>query len=90
MHESDEICTKLLPDVVVSDPGSESVETVVAGPSSSSSLLNIDEDNEVEGSFSESSLKRKRSGSDIVDQEGSYPTTLGVFLFLSLKCCLFF
>ena len=88
MHESDGICTKLLPDVVVSDPGSESVETV-AGPSSSSSLLNIDEDNEVERSFPASSLKRKRSGSDIVDQEGSYPTTLGVFLFLSLKCCLF-
>ena len=79
MQESDVICSKLLPEVVVSDPGSESVE-LVAGPSSSS--LNIDEDNEVEGSSSTRPLKRKRSGSDIVDQDGSYATTLGVFLFL--------
>jgi hypothetical protein len=38
----------------------------------------MDEDNAAGGSIS--LLKRKRSGSDIVAQVGSYPTTLGVFL----------
>lgn len=61
-------------DVVVS--GSEEP---VAGPSSSS--LNTDEDNDTGGSLSTSLLKRKRSSSDIVTQDGSYAMTLGVFLF---------
>jgi hypothetical protein len=61
-------------DIVVSG----SVEHVA---DSSSSSLSMDEDNETGGSLSTSLLKRKRSGSDIVTQEGSYATT-GVFLFL--------
>jgi hypothetical protein len=62
-------------DIVLSD----SVEPV-AGTSSSS--LNTDEDNEAGGSLSTSLLKRKRSGSYIASQDGSYLTTLGVSLFL--------
>jgi hypothetical protein len=61
-------------DVVASG----SVEPV-SGPSSSS--LDMDEDNEAGGSLSTSLLKRKRSGSDIVAQDGNHATTPGVFLF---------
>lgn len=56
------------------ESGSEPVAT------SSSSLLNMDDNNEVGGSLSTSVLKRKRSDPDIVSQDGT--TTPGGFLFL--------
>lgn len=77
-RESDMIHSDILPEEVVSGPGS--VEPV-AGPSSSSLEMDEDNLNEAGGSLSTSLLKRKRSGSDIMTQEGSYATT-GVFLFL--------
>ena len=46
-------------------------------------LLMIDEENEAGGSSSTSLLKRKRSGSDIADQDERYATTLGAYTFLS-------
>jgi hypothetical protein len=51
--------------------------SVQVEPGQSSSSLNMDEDNAAGGSIS--LLKRKRGGSDIVAQDGSYPTMLGVF-----------
>ena len=72
-------------EVVVS-----SLEEPVAGPSSPSLNMDEPEDNEAGGSLSTSLLKRKRSGSDIVAQDGSYATTFGVFLFLLSNVSLFF
>ena len=54
---------------------------VAVSGSVASSSLDMDEDNEVGGSLSTSSLKRKRSGPDIVAQDGSHATTHSVFLF---------
>ena len=49
---------------------------------SSSSLLNMDEDDEAGGPFSTSLRKRKRSDSDTVVQDDNYQTTICGFLFL--------
>ena len=47
-----------------------------------SSSLNFDQDTEVGGSLSTSSLKRKRSDPEGMVQHEGFPTMLGVFLFL--------
>jgi hypothetical protein len=71
--------------------GTDMIDVVVSGlepvATSSSSLLNMDEDNRDEfgGSLSTSSLKRKRSYLDIVVQDDDYTTAPGVCFFCSFS-----